>query len=192
MSANDGTSLSMLARLQQRDAGAWQRLVALYRPLVRHWCTLAGVEGGDAEDVAQEVFLAVSASLQQFERQGQGSFRAWLRGITRHKLLDHFRRGQRHPEAVGGTAALQRLHALPETADPAADASEMSDLYRRAVDLIRSAFEERTFQAFWAATVDGRPTDVVADELGMTAVAVRIAKSRVLARLRQELGELLA
>jgi RNA polymerase sigma-70 factor (ECF subfamily) len=192
MSPNDATSLSVLARLQRDDAGAWERFVGLYRPLVLHWCKQAGVDGSDAEDVAQEVFLAVSGGLPQFERQREGSFRTWLRGITRHKLADHYRRRQRQPAAAGGTDALQRLQELPETPDPASDATELRELYRRALELIRGCFEERTFQAFWATAVEGRPTDAVAESLGMSAVAVRIAKSRVLARLRQDLGDLIA
>jgi DNA-directed RNA polymerase specialized sigma24 family protein len=56
--------------------------------------------------------------------------------------------------------------------------------------LIRNEFEERTWQALWRTTVDGRSPAEVAGELNMTAGAVRVAKSRVLRRLRQELGDL--
>jgi RNA polymerase sigma-70 factor (ECF subfamily) len=57
--------------------------------------------------------------------------------------------------------------------------------------LIRADFEEHTWQAFWAVAVDGRPGTDVAAELGMTPGAVYVAKSRVLRRLREDLGELL-
>ena len=66
----------------------------------------------------------------------------------------------------------------------------MSGLYRRALELIRDEFEERTWQAFWLSAVEGREAPAAA-ELGMSPVAARIAKSRVLARLRAEAEELI-
>jgi RNA polymerase sigma-70 factor (ECF subfamily) len=63
-------------------------------------------------------------------------------------------------------------------------------LFARALDLIRGEFEERTWSAFWRTAVDGRAAKDVGADLGMSAGAVRVAKSRVLRRLRQELGDL--
>jgi RNA polymerase sigma-70 factor (ECF subfamily) len=115
-----------------------------------------------------------------------------VRGITRHKLLDYYRRAQRQPPAEGGSTALHRLQEIPDPQpDSGEDADEMSALYRRPLELIRSEFEERTWRAFWLSAVEGRDTSAVAAELGMSPVAVRIAKSRVLARLRAEADHLI-
>ena len=186
------TSLSLLDRARHHDEPSWQRLVTLYGPLVEHWCRRGGARPEDAADVAQEVFLAVSQGLERFERRGPGSFRAWVRGITRHKLLDYYRRAERQAPAAGGSTALERLHEIPDP-QPGSDehADEMSGLYRRALDLIRGEFEERTWQAFWLTAVEGWEALAAAAELGMSPVAVRIAKSRVLARLRAEAEELI-
>jgi RNA polymerase sigma-70 factor (ECF subfamily) len=58
------------------------------------------------------------------------------------------------------------------------------------LDLVRGEFENRTWEAFWRTAVEDRPARDVADELGMSVLAVYKAKSRVLRRLRQELGDL--
>jgi RNA polymerase sigma-70 factor (ECF subfamily) len=181
------TSPSLLDRARHHDEPSWRRLVTVYGPLIEHWCRRGGARPGDAADLAQEVFLAVSRGLERFERRGPGSFRGWLRGITRHKLLDYYRRAENQAAAAGGSTALERLHQLPDP-QPGSDedADEMSGLYRRALDLIRGEFEERTWQAFWLTAVEGRVAPAAAAELGMSPVAVRIAKSRVLARLRAE------
>jgi len=186
------TSLSLLDRARHHDEPSWQRLVTLYGPLVEHWCRRGGARPEDAADLAQEVFLAVSQGLERFERRGPGSFRAWVRGITRHKLLDYYRRAERQAAAAGGSTALERLLDIPDP-QPGSDedADEMSGLYRRALDLIRGEFEERTWQAFWLTAVEGREAPAAAAELGMSPVAVRIARSRVLARLRAEADELI-
>ena len=63
-------------------------------------------------------------------------------------------------------------------------------LFGRALELIRGEFEERTWQAFWLTAVEDRAAGDVALELGMSPGAVRVAKSRVLRRLREELGEI--
>jgi RNA polymerase sigma-70 factor (ECF subfamily) len=192
MDATNVTSLSLLERLRNREQDAWQRLVQLYGPLVRYWCVRWGARQEDAEEIAQETFLAAAGGLDKFERRGAGSFRGWMRGITRHKLLDHFRKQYGQPAAAGGTDAFQRLHDLPDGKTSAGEqASEVSGLYHRALDLIRSELEERTWLAFWYTAVEGRETGAVAAQVGMSPVAVRIAKSRVLNRLRREVGDLI-
>jgi DNA-directed RNA polymerase specialized sigma24 family protein len=61
----------------------------------------------------------------------------------------------------------------------------------RALQLERNDFEPRTWEAFWRAAVEGQRPDLIAADLGAMPAAVRKAKSRVLHRLREELGELL-
>jgi RNA polymerase sigma-70 factor (ECF subfamily) len=186
------TSLSLLERVRQRDDQAWQRLVALYGPLVSHWCLRGGADREDVGDLAQEVFLAVAGGLDRFQHQRPGSFRSWMRGITRNKLLEYFRRQQGRPTALGGSIALQQLRELPDPVAGSTDETEeVSRLYHRALELMRCEFEERTWQAFWRTAVEGRDSTAVAAELNMTPTAVRVAKSRVLVRLRADAGQLI-
>jgi RNA polymerase sigma-70 factor (ECF subfamily) len=187
-----GTSLSLLQRIRNGDASGWGRVVSLYSPLVYHWCRRFGVEGADADDVLQEVFQAASQNIATFRRENQGdTFRGWLRGITRHKALAFWRGRQHQPAAGGGSEALQRLESVADT-EPGdgEEADQVSSLFHRALGLLQGEFEPRTWQAFWRVTVDGQSSTEVAAELQMTANAVRMAKSRVLHRLREELGDL--
>jgi RNA polymerase sigma-70 factor (ECF subfamily) len=191
-----GTSLTLLERLRENQADAWNRLVRLYGPLLRYWCGRWGVHGGDAEDITQEVFRAVVSGIERFRRDEPGaSFRGWLHGVTRHRLLMHFRGHNRQPHGQGGTDAFVRLQELadgtahvPDDDDPP---GELAGLYHRGLELVRGEFEERTWQMFWRTVVDGESPDRIADELGVSAAAVRKAKSRVLRRLKEELGELM-
>lgn len=192
-SADKPTSLTLLERVRNQDAEAWQRLWQLYAPLVARWCSGAGVAPPDADDVRQEVFQAVATGLDGFRRDRTGdTFRGWLRGITRNKLLDHFRRRARQAEAQGGTEAQLRFQDVPVAELPEDTAEDLGGLYHRALELVRCEFEQRTWEAFWRAAVEGHSPALIAAELGVTAAAVRKAKSRVLRRLREELGELIA
>jgi RNA polymerase sigma-70 factor (ECF subfamily) len=188
------TSLSLLQRARANDRDAWDRVVALYGPLVRLWCSRTGLRAEDAEDVSQEVFASAAANLAEFRHDRPGdTFRGWLRVITRNAVLAHRRHGNGQARAEGGSAAWQRLQ---DVADPLAGAeeeetAEVDQLYRRAVAQVRGEFEERSWQAFWLTVVEGRSPAALAGELGMSAPAIRQAKSRVLRRLKQELGDVL-
>jgi RNA polymerase sigma-70 factor, ECF subfamily len=190
---SSGTSRSLLERARANDAAAWGRLVALYAPLVFHWCRRMGLQDEDAADVFQEVFQAVAAHLGGFRKgRSGGTFRGWLRTITYSKVHDHFRRRAREPGGVGGSAAqawLAQVPAAPPPDDEAPEDRAERRLLHRALAAIAGDFEERTWQAFWRTAVEGRAPKDVAAELGMSPGAVRVAKSRVLQRLREELGD---
>ena len=176
------------------DPGAWDRLIALYAPLVWHWCRKLNLPGQEVADVFQEVFQSVAAHIGDFHKdRPSDTFRGWLRTITRNKVHDHFRSLKRQPLAAGGSDAQGRWSQLPEPDwdDDDSPASETYQrLYHRALELIQAEFQERSWRAFWRVVVDGRTPLEAAEELGMSPGAVRVAKCRVLHRLRQELGDL--
>lgn len=188
------TSRSLLVRARDGDAMAWDRLSVLYAPLVFHWCRHRGLREADAADVVQDVFQAVATHLGPFRKHSPSdTFRGWLRTITENKIRDHYRRKGNEADAVGGTEAQHRLTQIPAPAAPS-DAEIQDDWDERflqhALDAVRQEFEDRTWQAFWRTTVEGRAPSDVGAELAMSQGAVRVAKSRVLRRLRLELGDL--
>lgn len=180
--------------MRHHDPQAWRRLTELYGPLVYHWGRRHGLSAEDASDVTQEVFAAVSGAIDRFlHSPEQGTFRGWLWTIARNKLRDHFRRESDRELADGGTAAFQRLVLIPESwsdeSHDVTDRIELRKLFHRALDRVRSEFEDRTWQAFWLSTVELRDTADIAAELNLSTNSVRQAKSRVLRRLRRELGD---
>ena len=189
-----GTSGTLINGARADDPQAWNRLVALYSPLVYHWCRGWQLQTHDAADVVQEVFQAVAVSMRGFRKsQPNDTFRGWLRTITRNKVYDHFRRTGRQPLAAGGTDIERNLAEAPAPLvleGPPTDDEPERALFFRALEMIRGDFAESSWQAFWRTTVDGLSAPQVAAELGMSAGAVRVAKSRVLQRLRSELGDL--
>jgi RNA polymerase sigma-70 factor (ECF subfamily) len=187
------TSRSLLQRARDKEPDAWQRLVVLYGPLVRHWCRRGNVAPQDIDDVVQEVFAKAFAALDTFRHtQPTDTFRGWLHGVTRHRIQEHFRRVRRQLAAAGGTDAQGIMLDQPDpTAEPDAEEQTLcGQLYRQALEFIRAEFEPRTWQLFWRSVIDGMPTATVSAETGMSAASVRQARSRVLRRLRQEVAEL--
>jgi RNA polymerase sigma-70 factor (ECF subfamily) len=193
-------STTLFHRLSELDSHAWSTFVQLYGPVVYKWCRKDGLSEDQAADVGQEVFRAVSTSIQRFHRSPQGKFLGWLRTITRFKVADHFRQSAQNPQAVGGTAFLSVISGITSEVDVSQtesldepDAAEANAVVtERMLALIQSKFSQQAWTAFWETAVNGRTANDVAEELRMTAMAVRKAKSRVLGRLKSELGDLLA
>lgn len=202
-SRSSGTiSSSLLVGVRSFRADAWRRLVHIYGPLVYHWCVKAGLSRQDAEDLGQEVFRAVASRIDGFERKkSSDTFGGWLRTITRHKVADHWRKKSRQPNTVDSPELLQNM-AKAEQQNSLLDSNESPEeqrdeirsiVYRRALELIQGEFRESSWKAFLGTAVEGRATADVAADLGMSQMAVRKAKSRVLRRLREEfdgLGEM--
>ncbi|MEX2138731.1 MAG: sigma-70 family RNA polymerase sigma factor [Pirellulales bacterium] len=194
------TSRSLLAEAQQDDPAAWIRLVHLYAPLLAAWCRRLRVAEQDVADVLQDVFAAVSANLDRFRKERpQDTFRGWLSTIARNKVRDYYRRRAERPVAAGGTEASLRLAQVadPDTLSEGGDAADgelaesaaFSEVLQRALRSIRREFHEETWQAFWSVVIEGHTAKDVAAALAMQPGAVRVCKSRVLSRLRRELGD---
>ena len=188
----DATTRSLIAGLKGQDEGYWDRLVRLYSPLVYHWCQSHQLPSDEIPDVVQEVFQSVFKNIDRFRKEKpQDTFRGWLRVITRNKAMDVFRKLGKEPRDDLGTEEFDRLAATPpEIASQSENAKAESILFRQALELIREEFRENTWQAFWLVVVEGRPPVDVAADLRLSPGAVRVAKCRVLQRLRRELGDL--
>lgn len=198
--SSGATRASLIARARSRQSAAWQELVELYGPLVAHWCTRCKLDSHSAADCVQEVFAAVARSLDRFQpEKTNGAFRSWLWTIASNKIRDHVRRNRHQSPAVGGSTALQHLHDLPDSnssddasipdEEPSSDVA-LQHLVARGLEQVRGEFEVRTWTIFQRTVIDQIPTHAVAVEFQISAAAVRQIRSRVLRRLRQQLGDL--
>jgi len=193
------TSGTLIKRWRRQEPEAWERLTYLYFPLIYDWCRRKGLTPEDARDVSQNVFLSLSKCTMRFQhKEGANSFRGWLWGVTNNHIKYHLRQNASQPRAAGGSSAVRQFADVAQTVRPSENKSEKSlkpnsesGLVKRALELMRTDFQEPTWRAFWHTTVEGRPAADVAKELGLSTNAVYLAKSRVLRRLREEFEGLL-
>jgi RNA polymerase sigma-70 factor, ECF subfamily len=190
------TSLSLLDRLKVAppEASDWSRLQGIYMPLIQRWLGRVPGLGDESADLAQEVLIVIFRELPRFDRRREGSFRAWLRQVTINKARNYCRKRHRRP-AVGTDAASGFLERLSDpNGDLARDWDREHDKHvmARLLALVQPDVSPTTWVAFQRFAVDGIPASRVAEELGLSENAVILAKARVLRRLRQEAGDLLA
>lgn len=186
------TSTSLLLSLRSNSNGvAWQTLCDLYSPLLNNWLKRYGMSQSDIEDITQEVLMVVVRRIPDFEIEpGKGAFRRWLKTITVNCMRDFWRRNQKKFVAPGGSTFNELIEQLT---DPHSGVSRLwKQEYEEQVSIyllnqVRNQFSKQTYQAFQRFALDGINAETVAQELGMTPNAVFIAKSRVMASLR-ELG----
>ena len=191
------TRVTLLNRIKDgADADAWHEFVHLYGPVVYGFARKRGLQDADAADLMQEVLRSVARNAGRMDYDPKrGTFRGWLYTVTRNKVYN-FLNGQRNrPRGTGDSAAQERLDAIADRDDDRDDDWELEyqrRLSAQAMELVKDEFQPNTWKAFWRTAVEGRPAQEVGAELKMTSGAVYVAKSRVLARLREEVQRLQA
>lgn len=186
----DSTSVSLLRRLREpKGEVAWTRFVELYAPLIFYWARQKGLNVTDAADLVQDVLATLVVRLRDFQYDAEQRFRGWLRTITLNRAHDLYRRKAARQE-VTDPAILEQLTVVDDT-DLFMESEYRSLLVHRALQLLKSEFRDTTWQAGWLQVVEGLKASDVSIQLGLPLNSVYLAKSRLLARLREELDGLL-
>lgn len=184
------TRVSLLVQIRdQGNRAAWQEFTALYGPVIYGFARKRGLQDADAADLMQDVLRSISTAIGRLDYdRRRGTFRGWLFTITRNKVFNFLSARKIRPQGSGDTTTNQLLNQHPDEND-GAETWELE--YQRrlasiAMQRVKGDFQENTWQAFWLTAVEGKPVAEVARQLGMSAGAIYVAKSRVLARLKEE------
>lgn len=195
MGDEPATSASLLIRIRDRgDHAAWSRFVDVYQPLIHGFARKHGLQEADAADLTQEVLRAVARSAGRFDYDPRrGTFRGWLFTVVRNKLRNFLEDRRRMVQGSGDTGVQQALSEQPTPIDGPEeewDREYERRLFTWAAEQVRGAVQESTWQAFWQTAVEGKAGQEVAQALGLTVAAVYLAKSRVMARLKEQIRQL--
>jgi len=183
------TRHSLVLRLRNpRDRTAWEEFVEIYEPLVHRLVRRRGFQSADADELTQDVLLAVVRAVDRWEPDpSRGTFRGWLATISRRLMINFLSCPARRLAGTGRSSVVEQLLQLPDS-DPALSQVYDLELKRREFDWaarrVRDQVEASTWEAFWRTAVDSQPVVDVARELGLSPGAVYIARSRVMRRLR--------
>lgn len=173
---------ALVDQVRAGDAGATAQLFRKLQPgLLRY---ARGLVGSDAEDVAQEAWLALAQALPTL-RGGYDGARALLFSAARRRAIDRLRRRSRRPEDA----------PLPDDAEASAgDGADPDHLVtghlstKAAVEFLRRTCTQEQTEVVLLRVVAGFGTEEVADLLGRSTTWVRVTQHRALAKLADRLG----
>lgn len=184
----DGDDLAVIvAAAVGGDRTAVERLLGYVRPLVVRYCRArVGRQErsfASADDVAQEVCLAVLTALATYRDQGR-PFLAFVYGIAAHKVADAHRAAARNrSEPVAEVPDEPELDAGPEQR-----AMRVETTAR--INELLQVLPVKQREILVLRVVVGLSAEETADAVGSTPGAVRVAQHRALARLRNAASRL--
>lgn len=180
---------AIIDRAANDDPGAIAALLAHIRPPVLRYCRARlGPIGGtytSADDVAQDVCLAILKALPNLREHPNRPLWAWIYTIASRAVTDAHRAAAR---AAGRVTDLDEEPADP-TPGPEQQA-EAADLADRLSTLLKQLTDTQREIVILRVAV-GCTAEEVGETLGMTAASVRMAQSRALARLRTLAADML-
>lgn len=192
MSAVPETRITLIQRLQYGgDDAAWLEFATIYRPVIVRLALRRQLQPADAEDLAQQVLLAVSRNIHKWKYDSaRARFRTWLQTVIRNAAMNALSRKPRD-QAAGGTTAVQQLSQHPVREELNwFDTEWRQETFRWAAAQVRAEFEPETWTAFWETAVVGASAKDAAQKIGKTIGAVYIARTRVMQRIKQKIAEL--
>lgn len=166
------------------DRTALSDVLESIRPPVLRYCR-ARVGAGErhshsADDVAQEVCMAVMTALPRYSDQGR-PFMAFVYGIASHKVADAHR--------AAGRVKADPVDALPEAVDVDEGPEQLaldSDATRRMKELL-AILPDKQREILVLRLIVGLSAEETAAATGSTAGAVRVAQHRALTKLKAEI-----
>ncbi|MCE5290165.1 MAG: sigma-70 family RNA polymerase sigma factor [Nocardiaceae bacterium] len=177
---------SAVSAAAQGDRTALSQVLQTIRPLVVRYvrARVGAAERGSlsADDVAQEVCMAVMTALPRFQDQGR-PFMAFVYGIAAHKVADAHRSSARNKsEPVSEVPDVISNDDGPEQRAIDAEAS-------RAMEALLASLPEKHREILILRLVVGLSAEETAAAVGSTAGAIRVAQHRAISKLKTQIAK---
>ena len=161
----------------------------IYRPILMRYARACSLDAHDAEDIAQECLAQVNQSIERFEyNKRRGGFKRWLRVMVKRRVINRLRKRRECEPGSGVFHRPQEREGLPE------DEFEkiwLDEHLQHCLARIRDEVEPRTCEVYQRHALDGWSVDKVCRTFDITPRNVYVIKSRLTARLRDLMAEII-
>jgi len=191
------TRHSLLSRLQNwEDQDSWRDFFEIYWRLIYGMAIKSGLTESEAQEVVQEAIIEIATKIKNFKYDPKvGSFKGWLRQLTRWRIADQFRKRRNHVplesvnRSANQTGTEEMMIPLPDElkTDFAWDREWKQNLADAAIEKLRRQLPARQYQIFDLHVLRKWP---VARAVGARCGHVYVIKFRVIALLKKEIQRL--
>ena len=171
--------LRTVARAKQGDADAFALLVQTYETSIYRLALRMCGNAHDAEEVAQEAFMAAWKGLPSF--RGESKFSSWLYQLTTNEAINFLRKEKRHRAATPLEDEMEP--ATGDTAHQAAETKELQQALQQALEALTA--EHR--QIFLLRQMRQLSYEEIGQLLGLESGTVKSRLNRAKKQLRQNL-----
>lgn len=166
------------ASAQQGDSEAYEKLLIAISPEIHRFASLKTGHLASADDITQEVLVAIHSSLQTYS-PGQ-SFKNWMLAIARYKIIDHLRERQRK---WGKNVEFEEKLVTIDDSDAKEEGGELEMAVENAVNDLPDEMK----RAVSLTKLQGLSTEQAAEVEGISSAALRTRISRAYQILRKRL-----
>ena len=184
------TRASLLASLRDAPGQSdWREFFERYAPAVFRVARLRGIDKHDADDIVQQVMMAIARHIDGFDYdRDRGSFRQWVRRIAENKIRDHRRKPR-----LEGAAAWGELEQWPDDS-PSLETQWEQQWHLQDIlfclDEVADNIAPRRVEAFRLYVMEGLPASEVASRLKMTVGHVYVTRTQIINRVRLRMNRL--
>jgi RNA polymerase sigma-70 factor (ECF subfamily) len=192
------TRYSLLSRLQNwEDNESWRVFFDTYWRLIYAMALKSGLTNTEAQDVVQETIICVAKDIQKFKRDRRlGSFKGWLRNLTRWRIADQLRKrvGMARADHAAAECAPETVEAIPDVPDESSESEWerewQSNLLTAAMQRVKRRVREEQYQLFDFCVVKQWPVRRIKQTLRVSAAQVYLAKHRISRLVQKEVRKL--
>jgi RNA polymerase sigma factor (sigma-70 family) len=180
------TTTQLLENLKNSDdSTGWNCFRDYFYPVIVRFAKRMGLNPDDAEDAAQETFIAFLKAYRtdKYQRQ-QGKLSHWVMGVARNVIRNHYRKQPKISPTANPNAPLPQDVEDEQAVQHTWQTEWRNVLLQRCLIQARKEFDSKTFLAFELYALEGKPVSQVCAQLNLSANAVYIAKNRVLTKIR--------
>jgi RNA polymerase sigma factor (sigma-70 family) len=188
------TRYTLLSRLRNwEDNDSWKDFFDTYWRLIYSVARKSGLTDVESQEVVQETIISVAKHIHKFRHDRKlGSFKGWLRNLTRWRIADQLRKRTRlAPDAeTSEVNALELPESVPDQPDENSDLrwekEWQTNLLQAAIDRVKLQVREEQFQIFDLQVLRQWPVSRITSTLQISAARVYLAKYRVAALIKKE------